>query len=130
MYIEEQNHATDRMRLFASIFFQLETSGQLIERTLLQWKTMLRKYSRWMGNVLVTEDFETIDYNRKSVHELEMMIHRIYGSQQIRSQAAASIKRSQISRNQKEQSLVIYKMIINANLNTVDYSGLEKSCIQ
>ena len=96
----------ERLRVFASLFFQLETAGQVLDRTVKQWNTMMRKKWKWMGNVIMGEDsyppHANVQYNKKSDRELEFMIHQIYGSQQIRTQSITSIDRSTISKSKKE----------------------------
>ena len=92
-----------RMQVFAALFFRLETSGQIMDVTLRQWRSFMRKQWRWMGNVVMGDERTPVySYLSLTEYHLKIMLHSIYGTQQIRSQSLASIKRSDISRNKKE----------------------------
>ena len=45
-----------RMQIFATIFFILQTTAELCDRTTYQWSLMLRKYNKWFGNVVMSDD--------------------------------------------------------------------------
>ena len=122
---------SDRMQLFASLFFQLETTGDVLATTLKQWKLMMRKEWRWLGNVVMGEERAPIDnYRKLPKNLLKTMIHSIYGAQQIRSQSLSAIKRLDIGRTNKEQSLLIQKIMITANLRTESYDQFEARCFE
>ena len=114
------------MQVYSALFFKIETSGQILDTTRSQWKQFMRKQWKWMGNVLMGDEKVKVDsYGRLSTTHLRMMIHQIYGSQQIRSQSLAVINRSDIRLNKKQQSIKLQKLMVNANLQTSNYVEFE-----
>jgi len=90
------------MQVFAELFFKIETAGQVLDRTKMQWNALMRKEWRWMGNCVMGED-RTPVYSYRNLDEkhLKIMIHSIYGAQQIRSQSLSLINRHDIGKNRK-----------------------------
>ena len=92
---------------------------------------MMRKKKMWMGNVVMGDDCMPVDsYLALDQRHLKLMLHSIYGVQQIRSQSLSGIKRSDIGRNKKEQSLKKQLIMINANLECDDYVAFEEMCMK
>ena len=70
------------MQVYVSLWFQLETSGQVLDHTKTQWNMMMRKMHRWMGNVVMGDDCTPVDsYLALEEKHLKLMLHSIYGVQ-------------------------------------------------
>ena len=57
----EEVHLFGTAFMFASIFFRLQTSKQVLELSLTQWRTFMRKQWRWMGNVVMGDESERVE---------------------------------------------------------------------
>ena len=84
-----------------------------------------------MGNVVMGDDYEKVEsYSKLSEKHLKLMIHSILGTQQIRSQSLAKIKKSSIDKSKKDQSFKKAAILQEANLNTNTYTEFEKEAIE
>ena len=91
----------------------------------------MRKEWRWMGNVVMGDEKEKIEsYQMLKEKHLQMMVHSILGTQQIRSQSLAKIKKSSIIKTQKEQSFKKTAVLQETNKKTDSYTEFEKECIK
>lgn len=84
-----------------------------------------------MGNVVMTEAQIPVEsYIALNEKYLQLMKKQIGGSQQLRSQQGAAIKRASIFRNKHEMSMKVHQVMLKTNLDSIDYTQFEQKCIK